>query len=70
MCSPETDLTLGTAVAATHPVLGVFVHRKKTDTFADTPGLQREMGTGDWQTDVQTHSASTDLDRQTYELQC
>lgn len=39
MCSPETDLTLGTAVAATHPLLRVFVCTRKEDTFADTPGL-------------------------------
>lgn len=31
MCSPEIDLTLGTAVAATHPVLGVFVCTRKED---------------------------------------
>lgn len=31
MRSHETDLTLGTAVAATHPVLRVFVCTRKED---------------------------------------
>lgn len=48
MCSPEIDLTLGTAVAATHPVLGVFVCTKKEDTFADTLACREkwELKTG------------------------